>query len=92
MKGTLTFFDALNDDTRRFWRATIGFLTYKIPGRFLKMLYFTAITITTIGYGDIHPISNISRMIVTTETVRGLVFAGLFLNAVVQEKNTISNR
>ena len=91
-QGMLTFSDSLNADIKGFWRATRGFPTYNISGRFLRMLYFSAITITTIGYGDIYPISNIARIIVTTETVLGLVFAGLFLNAIVQGKSTSSNR
>lgn len=51
------------------------------------MLYLSTITITTTGYGDIVPITNIARVLVAVEAMSGVVVAGLFLNAVVQERN-----
>jgi hypothetical protein len=53
-----------------------------ISGAYLRMLYFSAIVITTVGFGDIVPISNTSRAAVAAEAVLGIVLAGLFLNAV----------
>ncbi len=42
---------------------------------FLDCLYFSVITITTLGYGDIHPVG-IGRVIASLETIVGVVFAG----------------
>lgn len=58
-----------------------------LSGRFWRMLYLSTITITTTGYGDIVPITNIARVLVAVEAMSGVVVAGLFLNAVVQERN-----
>lgn len=48
---------------------------------FLRMLYFSAVTISTIGYGDIMPIDDTLRMIVSFEAILGIIFIGLFINA-----------
>ena len=54
-------------------------------GFFIRMCYFSAITITTLGFGDISPVSSAARIIVAIEAVLGVVFIGLFLNAVAQK-------
>jgi len=74
-----------NSHLKGFWRAARGFPTETSEG-FIRMLYFSAITITTIGYGDIYPISNIARLIVSFEAISGVILVGLFLNAVVKER------
>ena len=45
------------------------------------MLYFSATTITTVGFGDIVPQSDGARLLVGLESIMGWVMAGLFLNA-----------
>jgi hypothetical protein len=86
---TLGISQTLNDRLVGFWRATRGFPT-NASGGFIRMLYFSAITITTIGYGDIYPISTVARLLVASEAILGVVLVGLFLNAVVQERRTKS--
>ena len=49
---------------------------------YFRMLYFSTVTITTLGYGDILPISNLARIMVSIESIVGIVVIGLFLNAV----------
>jgi hypothetical protein len=39
--------------------------------------YFSMITLTTIGYGDIYPVAPVARMLVTLEGVTGVLFIGL---------------
>ena len=39
--------------------------------------YFSMITLTTIGYGDIYPTGSLARMLVTLEGVTGVMFIGL---------------
>jgi hypothetical protein len=58
-----------------------------LPGQYARMCYFSTITITTLGYGDIGPITANSRAEVMTEAILGVVFAGLFLNAVGRRRN-----
>jgi hypothetical protein len=51
-------------------------------GLYLRMLYVSATTITTLGIGDIQPVSNTARGLLTAEAVIGVLLAGLFLNAI----------
>lgn len=51
------------------------------PSGFVDFTYFSAVTVTTLGYGDIYPKSEFARFIVSLEVLLGVVCAGLFLNA-----------
>ena len=53
-----------------------------LSGFFVRMLYFSTITMTTVGFGDIIPLSGLARLIAGVEAVVGWLVAGLFLNAV----------
>ena len=46
---------------------------------FLECLYFSVVTFTTLGYGDIHPVSDIGRIIVITEVSIGYIMLGLLV-------------
>lgn len=46
-----------------------------------RMLYFSAVTTTTLGYGDITPITTRARMVVTAQTILGVVLIDMFLNS-----------
>jgi hypothetical protein len=52
-----------------------------IGGNRWRMVYFSAIVITTLGLGDIVPISSPARTLVALEAIAGITCAGLFLNA-----------
>jgi hypothetical protein len=65
-------------------RAMKGFPS-AASGSFDRMLYLSATTITTLGYGDIVPITPKARMCVAAEAISGIVLIGLFLNALVTE-------
>ena len=53
-----------------------------VSGEFARMAYFSAIVITTLGLGDIVPMAPKARLLVALEAATGIVFAGLFLNAI----------
>jgi len=53
-----------------------------LSGHWVRMAYFSAIVITTVGFGDIVPMTNIARGLVGLEAICGVMIAGLFLNAV----------
>jgi hypothetical protein len=57
----------------------------RASGSYARMFYFSAVTITTLGYGDIVPITNMARIIVAVESILGLVLIGLFLNSLSRE-------
>ena len=47
---------------------------------FWSALYFSVVSITTLGFGDMFPVSGIARVLVCAECILGLIFMGLFLN------------
>jgi hypothetical protein len=53
-----------------------------VEGNLLRMLYLSIVVITTLGLGDIVPISPLARGFVGGEAFSGVVLIGLFLNAV----------
>jgi hypothetical protein len=58
---------------------------------FGRMLYLSAVTVTTVGYGDIVPLTDIARFTVSCEAIAGIVLIGLFLNALAHEIQSRSN-
>lgn len=48
---------------------------------FLNNLYFSVITITTLGYGDILPVDTFAQIMTASESIIGIVLIGLFLNS-----------
>ncbi len=53
---------------------------------FWRMFYFSAVTITTLGYGDIVPISDLARLLVAAESILGIILIGLFFNALTRKE------
>ena len=53
---------------------------------FAQSLYFSVITITTLGYGDITPITDPARLLTAAESLIGIILIGLFLNSVAHVK------
>ncbi len=47
--------------------------------------YFSTVTVTTLGFGDIYPIEPIGKFLVSIQVVFGVMTFGLFLNAVSRE-------
>jgi hypothetical protein len=64
----------------RFYNAAEGDPHYA-SGLFWRMVYSSAVTVTTVGFGDITPVSSEARLFVGLEAVLGIVVIGLFLNA-----------
>jgi hypothetical protein len=62
-----------------------GFPTTTSFHNFNRMLYFSAMTITTVGFGDIVPISDRTRLLTAAEAVSGIIVIGLFLNSLAQQ-------
>ncbi len=55
------------------------------PLGFIESFYFSVITITTLGYGDISPITDISRTLASLEALFGILLIGVFLNAIAHK-------
>ncbi|ESP87450.1 pentapeptide repeat-containing protein [Candidatus Halobonum tyrrellensis] len=69
-------------------RSAIGFFSADVPadapvwyftGPFLKGLYFSVVTFTTLGFGDIKPVGAWARFLATTEAVLGSVLIALLV-------------
>ena len=54
---------------------------------FVECLYFSIVTITTLGYGDITPLDETGQLVTASESLLGVVSIGLFLNAVASARS-----
>lgn len=48
----------------------------------VNSIYFSVVTITTLGYGDILPITNVGKSLVASESIIGIILIGIFLNSI----------
>lgn len=53
---------------------------------FVHSIYFSVITITTLGYGDSYPINDLLRLACSVESILGVLLIGLFLNSLFYER------
>jgi hypothetical protein len=47
----------------------------------INAIYFSVVTITTLGYGDILPISEFMQVVISLQALLGLIILGLLINA-----------
>ena len=52
---------------------------HHLLGRRPELTYFSFITLTTVGYGDILPVAPIARVIAVLEALFGQIFLATFL-------------
>ena len=57
---------------------------------FIACLYFSVVTITTLGYGDITPSGDLGFSIAASEAVLGVVLIGLFLNSLSRVRSELT--
>ena len=48
---------------------------------FFDSLYFSVVTITTLGYGDFSPVGGLGKLLTGSEAILGILILGLFLNS-----------
>ena len=53
---------------------------YYIKFNFPRMFYLSMVTITTLGFGDIVPLTNTTRMLIGLESTIGVIILGWFAN------------
>lgn len=64
-----------------------GFIYWLFPSFWERQLspvesiYFSVVTITTLGYGEITPVNDPARALTALESLSGILFIGLFLNS-----------
>lgn len=93
-----------------FYGSIFGLIEYFIPGSFsglvdpgisptgeklhLNILYFSFMTLTTIGYGDIVPVGSFAKSIVILEGITGVFYIGILVSHLVSgvpKKSQIDN-
>ena len=55
-------------------------------GSFWNGLYYSVVTITTLGFGDVYPTLWYARLLTSLEVLFGVIIIGFFLNAVATEQ------
>jgi len=79
----------LNEKIGLYYKAYKGFPSNS-SGSFFRMLYFSTTTITTLGFGDIVPISSTARGFTALEAIIGIILIGLYLNALTRTRKNHS--
>ncbi|WP_444886700.1 potassium channel family protein [Microbulbifer sp. JMSA008] len=68
----------------------IYWLTNSIEGKdnvgFLESVYFSVVTVTTLGYGDFNPSGTLGRVLAASEALLGIVLIGAFLNYIAEQR------
>ncbi|BEP13987.1 hypothetical protein acdb102_22980 [Acidothermaceae bacterium B102] len=58
-----------------------------LPNRYARLFYLSAVTITTLGFGDIVPVTKLARILVSLEAIYGVIAIGLFLGTAVTTRS-----
>lgn len=80
-----------------FWSLAYGLVDRLVPGSFVfttgptadrsmdgfQGLYFSFVTLSTVGYGDIIPVSKVARMLAMVEAVFGMFYVSLLIARLV---------
>ena len=65
---------------------TVGIIFYHIVEKlnFIDALYFSVITLTTVGYGDITPKTDIGKLFTVVYVIAGIAILGAFANLLLK--------
>ena len=83
LEGSLRYSLNYLDDTPLYIKDIVS---RKYIYSFFDFLYFSAVTITTLGYGDILPNTTYIRLLVMVETLLGIIIIGSFLSTLWSSK------
>jgi hypothetical protein len=71
------------------WAAAYTYIQVSTPGSFavahgsMDSVYFSFVTLTTLGYGDIVPVTSAARMIAALEAVAGVTYMAVAISRLV---------
>lgn len=60
--------------------------TFAVPGQTMdgfEAFYFSFVTLSTIGYGDITPVSRVARMLCVMEAITGMFYVAVLVARLV---------
>jgi voltage-gated potassium channel len=63
-----------------------GLPSHDWSGSFSAMAYFSFVTLTTIGYGDITPVNSVARVLVYLEAISGLFYMAIIVSSIVSAR------
>jgi|HubBroStandDraft_6_1064221.scaffolds.fasta_scaffold2465799_1 hypothetical protein len=55
--------------------------TASFSNNLVRMMYLSAVVQTTLGFGDLVPMTTAARIVVAIQAIFGIAIAGFFLNA-----------
>ena len=58
--------------------------------RGITSFYFSFVTLSTVGYGDITPVADVARMLAAAEAVIGTLFVAVLISRLVSMYSTQS--
>lgn len=58
-----------------------------LPESWIDSAYLSLVTITTLGFGDITPSTNVGKIVVSSQAFFGVMILGLFLNSLSHERS-----
>lgn len=92
IENALRTIQVTREDLNRVRAFTAGHLglPYQVPRGFSRMLYLSMVTITTLGYGDIEPLTNLTRWLTGIEATLGIILLGLFIGSVARSRGNQS--
>ena len=62
------------------WAAAQSGSTARLNGLFWRMFYLRSVTTTTLGYGDIVPLTTPARILVSVQTILAIIAMGGFIS------------
>ena len=60
----------------------------RYTGGLVRMLYLSVVTQTTLGFGDIVPLTDLTRILIALQSILGIVLAGGFISSVMRDKKS----
>jgi voltage-gated potassium channel len=70
-----------------FDKESIDGITATINGNESDYLYFSFVTLTTLGYGDILPVNSMTKALVIIEAISGVMFVAILISTLVGRVN-----